>query len=64
VPKCCIVLPVLGREVAIQPGDRRFVALRLNVAVGVGSLADAGVTHLLLDPSKVRSIARSHVAYV
>jgi hypothetical protein len=41
------------REVLIQAVHRRFVALRLSVAVGVGRLRYGGVAELILCPPEV-----------
>jgi hypothetical protein len=44
------------REVAIQPRDRCFVPLRLDVAVRVRRPANRGVSHLLLHPSEIGAV--------
>src|SRR5262245_54073916 len=56
--RCCIVLPFLRRQVAIQTDYRNLMPFGLDMAVVVCGLADAGVAHLLLDPPQVRSVAK------
>ena len=45
-------------NVAVETFDGRLVALRLDVPVGVGRLADARVAELLLHPPQVRPVAQ------
>jgi hypothetical protein len=52
-----LIVPLtnLAADDPIQRLDNVFVALRLDMSVGVGGLADAGVPELPLDPPDVRA---------